>query len=159
TGPSVPRPSDGVAGVPVASNACQSTCPSEYSAASRVMPSGELVPNAYSRRSGTQAAGAPGPVNTSASAHATHACAAAVTAAESAAAMAGAAGSAGGVAQRRFEVAVELLAVDGAARHHGQEAPAGRIPRVGRRHDRICGAKPVHVLAEVARGEQPLEVL
>ena len=62
-------------------------------------------------------------------------------------------------AQRRLEVAVELLAVDGAPRHHGQEAPAGRIPRVGRRGDRIRGAEPARVLAEVARGEQALEVL
>ena len=99
TGPSVLRPAGGVVGVPVASNACQSSRPSEYSAASSVMPSGELAPNAYSRRSGTQAAGAPEPVKTSASAHATHACAAAITAAESAAGMAGAAGSAGGVAR------------------------------------------------------------
>ena len=160
TGPSVLRPAGGVAGVPVASNACQSSRPSAYSAASSVMPSGELVPNAYSRRSGIQAAGAPEPVTTSASAHATHACAAAVTAAESAAGMAGRGGQRRRRrAQRRSEVAVELLAVDGAAGHHGQEAPAGRIPRVGRRRDRIGGAIPGHVLAEVARGEQALEVL
>ena len=98
-GPSVLRPAGGVAGVPVASNACQSSRPSAYSAASRVMPSGELAPNAYSSRSGIQATGAPEPVNTSASAHATHACAAAITAAASAAGMAGAAGRAGGVAR------------------------------------------------------------